>query len=117
MKCLSIQQPYATGIVRGLRSYESRTWRTGYTGPLLIHAGKQNYEGSETVMHGGQKWLVSAYRDVGIPHPIAHGAIVGVVWLDGMGADLWCDAWEERKGSLFGTDNAGVQTVWIIERR
>ena len=93
MKCLSIQQPYATAIVRGLRSYEGRTWRTGYTGPLLIHAGKQNYEGSETVMHGGQKWLVSAYRDVGIPHPIAHGAIVGVVWLDGMGANSTEDYW------------------------
>jgi len=36
---------------------------------------------------------VAAYGDVGIPHPIAHGAIVGVVWLDGMGANSTEDYW------------------------
>lgn len=36
---------------------------------------------------------------------------------DRMGADLWCDFWEPRRNSLFGTDNARVQTIWIIERR
>ena len=33
------------------------------------------------------------------------------------GAAFWCDFWEPRRGQLFGDDNGGVQTVWIIERR
>lgn len=40
MKALSIRQPYAWLIVNGLKDVENRTWRTGYRGPVLIHAGK-----------------------------------------------------------------------------
>lgn len=42
MKALSILQPYAWLIVNGIKDIENRTWRTGYRGPVLIHAGK-NY--------------------------------------------------------------------------
>ena len=41
MKALSIQQPWAWAIVNGFKPVENRTWRTNYTGPLLIHAGKR----------------------------------------------------------------------------
>ena len=37
--CLSIQQPWATCIVAGVKPYENRTWYSTYRGPLLIHAG------------------------------------------------------------------------------
>lgn len=40
MKALSIRQPYAWLIVNGHKDVENRTWRTGYRGPVLIHAGK-----------------------------------------------------------------------------
>lgn len=40
MKALTICQPYAELIVRGLKPIENRTWPTSYRGPLLIHAGK-----------------------------------------------------------------------------
>lgn len=38
---LSVQQPYAWAIVNGWKPIENRRWRTGYTGHLLIHAGKR----------------------------------------------------------------------------
>lgn len=47
MKAISIKQPWAslmftpnktTGIIEGLKSIETRTWRTSYRGPLLICA-------------------------------------------------------------------------------
>jgi hypothetical protein len=40
MKCLSVRNPYAGAIVLGRKPIEYRTWRTKYTGKLLIHASK-----------------------------------------------------------------------------
>lgn len=40
MKALTICQPYAELILRGDKPVENRAWRSGYRGPLLIHAGK-----------------------------------------------------------------------------
>ena len=38
MKCLSVKQPYAEFIVKGLKTIELRSWNTSYRGELLIHA-------------------------------------------------------------------------------
>lgn len=38
MKVLSIRQPYATLIMLGVKQFETRSWRTDYRGPLVIHA-------------------------------------------------------------------------------
>ncbi|GHT65427.1 hypothetical protein FACS1894110_07270 [Spirochaetia bacterium] len=38
MKTLSIRQPYATLVCRGIKTVENRTWDTKYRGKLLIHA-------------------------------------------------------------------------------
>lgn len=40
MKALTILQPWAEMIARGLKRIENRTWPTHYRGPLAIHAGK-----------------------------------------------------------------------------
>jgi len=40
MKAITIQQPWAEMIARGLKRVENRTWRTSHRGPLAIHAGK-----------------------------------------------------------------------------
>jgi len=50
MKAISIQQPWAWLIVKGIKSIENRTWKCGYRGPLLIHAGK-------TFDWNGYRWL------------------------------------------------------------
>lgn len=39
VKVLSVRQPYASAIIRGLKTVEFRSWSTDYRGPLLIHAG------------------------------------------------------------------------------
>lgn len=38
MKALSIIEPYASLIAEGKKHIETRSWRTSYRGPLLIHA-------------------------------------------------------------------------------
>lgn len=40
MKTITICEPYATLISRGIKRVENRTWPTSYRGPLAIHAGK-----------------------------------------------------------------------------
>lgn len=40
MKALSIRQPWAWLIAHGYKDLENRTWRTGFRGRVLIHAGK-----------------------------------------------------------------------------
>ncbi len=47
MKALTICQPYAELIMRGVKRVENRTWATRYKGALLIHAGKSRewYQG------------------------------------------------------------------------
>ena len=39
MKALTVKQPWASLIASGTKDVENRSWRTYYTGPLLIHAG------------------------------------------------------------------------------
>ena len=41
MKALTIWQPYASLIAKGLKGYETRGFRTNYRGPLLIHSGQR----------------------------------------------------------------------------
>ncbi|MEY8000229.1 ASCH domain-containing protein [Clostridium sp. Mt-5] len=40
MKVLTIRQPWASLIALGEKHIETRSWKTNYRGPLLIHAGK-----------------------------------------------------------------------------
>lgn len=39
MKALTIRQPWASLIAHGVKTIETRSWRTHYRGPLAIHAG------------------------------------------------------------------------------
>ena len=40
MKAISVRQPWATLIVRGIKDIENRSWPTTHRGRLLIHASK-----------------------------------------------------------------------------
>jgi len=41
MKAITLWQPWATDMRRGLKLVETRSWPTDHRGPLAIHAGKQ----------------------------------------------------------------------------
>jgi hypothetical protein len=40
MLCLTVRQPWASLIARGLKTEEYRGWCPSYRGPLAIHAGR-----------------------------------------------------------------------------
>lgn len=41
IKAITILQPWASAIVRGVKRYETRSWATSYRGIIAIHAGKK----------------------------------------------------------------------------
>ena len=40
MKAISLLQPWASLVVMGAKTIETRGWGTKYRGPILIHASK-----------------------------------------------------------------------------
>lgn len=39
IKTLTLKQPWATLVAKGMKIYEFRPWKTNYRGKILIHAG------------------------------------------------------------------------------
>jgi hypothetical protein len=78
VKALSIQQPWAWLIVNGHKPVENRRWKTGYQGPLAIHAGKQ-------FDRLGYDFVKSSFPDIEMPEPEAfeRGGMVGTVEMTG----------------------------------
>ena len=52
MEALSIRQPWAWLICKGIKDIENRSWKTGYRGKLIIHASMAwDQEGYEFITH------------------------------------------------------------------
>jgi hypothetical protein len=41
MKAISLHQPWASAVAIGIKTHETRSWRTSHLGPLAIHAAKK----------------------------------------------------------------------------
>lgn len=46
MKVLTLWQPWASLIAAGVKTIETRSWRTSYRGPVAIHAGARFHTGA-----------------------------------------------------------------------
>jgi len=44
MKAISLWQPWASLMAHGRKTIETRSWKTSYRGPLLIHAAQRPME-------------------------------------------------------------------------
>ena len=101
MKALSVRQPWATLISRGLKTVEIRSWSTRHRGPLLIHASRTVDE--------------AAMRRFGL-RDLPLGALVGQVELVDVRpftADSWNLLAEEHLDP--GRFQAGLY-AWLLER-
>ena len=108
---LTLTQPYATLVVLGLKTIETRSWATKHRGPLLIHAGLgPGYFGSEAALW--QCCLSEPCRTAlakhGIRNPgrLPRGAIIGRVELD--------DCWPTADDGYVVTVDDGVMgfNIW-----
>lgn len=68
MKVLTIKEPWATLIINGYKKYEFRSWKTNYSGKILIHAGM----GTETNM-------LNKIKDYDLKY--SNGAIIGEAYI------------------------------------
>lgn len=94
MKALTICQPYAELIARGLKPIENRTWPTRYRGQLLIHAGKS------------REWMDDGDTDV---YPdMVFGAIIAIAEL------IHCVRLEHLPPKLSGHEHANGPWCWIL---
>lgn len=69
MKALTVRQPWAQLIALGVKSIETRSWSTGFRGPLAVHAGRalppkgDLHIGDYTVMwNGDDTWGMARHR-------------------------------------------------------
>lgn len=79
-KALTVHQPWAELIARGVKAVENRTWATHHRGPLLVHAGLSRSTHAELADDPR-----AFEREYGVPLPpasaLAFGALVGVAEL------------------------------------
>lgn len=108
MKAISLWQPWASLIVEGTKSIETRSWYTGYRGPLLIHAAKRKIT--------RDSWEQDILRFLKNPEmEIPYGALVGRVQLvDCKRTEYIRDGISETEYTLgnFGNDRFG----WVMEK-
>jgi hypothetical protein len=79
MKALTLWQPYATLVIRGLKRVETRPWSTAHRGPLAIHAARRIP--ASVRAHWRCEWARSALRAAGLEdwEDLPRGAVVGLV--------------------------------------
>lgn len=80
MKAITIRQPYAQLIVRGLKHYETRSWPTKYRGGLAIHAGKRPAE--DTLRELDEETAQRLRIDLGQLEDLPLGAVIGAVYIE-----------------------------------
>jgi len=106
MKAITIQQPWAEMIARGLKRVENRSWRTSHRGPLAIHAGKST---AAMEMENSEEW--PERYGVALPQfgELQFGAIIAVVELRD------CVALEDLQAKLRGHPFATGPWCWVLD--
>ena len=80
VKAISLWQPWASLWACGVKPYETRSRKTNYRGPLLIHAAKADYRSLLKLVGAGHySTLERAVYEAGLPriHELPRGCIVG----------------------------------------
>lgn len=72
MKALTLTQPWATLVATGKKRVETRSWRTGYRGPLAIHAAKG-------FPAEARRYAEHEHTLGRLPSPLPRGAVLCVV--------------------------------------
>jgi hypothetical protein len=81
MKALTIHQPWASLIIMGIKTNETRSWPTHYRGPLLIHAGARPI--SQSVLRECRATMNLCFLHNLAPTQLPLGALLGTVDLVG----------------------------------
>lgn len=87
MKAITVSQPWATLLASGKKRCETRSWKTNYSGEILIHAGKKDPLWGISAM-GDEAWAkallaIIQYEKFDRFERFPTGAIIGKATLAG----------------------------------
>jgi hypothetical protein len=106
MKALSIKQPWASLIAKGIKDVENRTWRTNFRGRIFIHASQKISVGVRYTPEQDEK--LCSVNDAGESGP--RGAIIGEVEIidcidnsTSVWAEPGCYHWILANAKLYGS--------------
>lgn len=125
MKALTIRQPHAWAVARGLKPIENRPGAYSYRGPVMIHAGQQNggpYAWKEVDdLAKVQGFDVPMFGGPGAPTECAYGAVIAVA--DLVDSHRWehcpggpCSPWAHRGLAHHRLTNARILRVSVPAR-
>jgi hypothetical protein len=105
MRALTILQPWAELIARGVKRVENRTWKTPHRGPLAIHAGK-----SRKVMESEDpsEWPERYGIEMPRAEELTFGAIIAIAEL------VDCVRVEDLPDELRGHPFAEGPWCWVL---
>jgi hypothetical protein len=66
MKTLTLTQPWATLVSLGAKTFETRSWKTDYSGPLAIHAAKGFPGWAKDLCSIDDEYFYKALRPAGV---------------------------------------------------
>lgn len=118
MKMLSLWQPWATLIATGIKTIETRPWKTEYRGPLAILASKKkvDYDFGSLMWEAGIAEAMHKAAGFGWYESFPRGCVVAVVDLVDVVpiSERWGAAHEygrslqPRSAEMFGGDRDGL---------
>lgn len=79
MKVLTLTQPWASAVVYRLKENETRSWRTKYTGPILIHAAAGMDRDAKDFL--ASPFCQDAFNRLAPNAQLHRGMILGYAWL------------------------------------
>jgi hypothetical protein len=101
VRVISLWEPYASLVVDGVKTIETRTWEWPYDASwLVIHAAKHFDKATFSRLK-----LSDAYRATALPG----GGLIGLVWVSGSRQLLP----EDEKAACFYAPN---RFAWLLER-
>lgn len=132
---LSFYQPFASAIVDGIKTFDTRSWQTKYRGRLYIHASKEF--AFETVAQymakeGFNDYLVTNSKRFGLPmeaftegsilnyyRSLPRAAVIGYVDLvDVISAEAACTRYDSttfNRENTLGDLSTSKRFAWILK--
>lgn len=118
MKALSIRQPWASLIILGVKTIETRPWRTAYRGDLAIHASKTFGRAERRMAQAAVALPHLTLRGLD-PDALPRGIVLGVVELvdcvpaDALGDLVHASTTRATRERMLGDYRAG-RFGWLL---
>jgi hypothetical protein len=113
MKAISLLQPWATLVVMGVKTIETRNWGTKHRGPILIHAS-QRKAGSIFAMEPHFKKYIDDFKKLPFGAIVGQATITDVIRVEHLGMSDESINRLTLEEKAFGDYSEG-RYAWILE--